>query len=238
MLITRKSELCINGQHIVGRVQSLLLKLELCSPSACNGPTARITVFAMSSTMYTPRAWQIWTKMVPARFSHWQMTGWYIYTKRQGTPAPSRQPKQCSNNWIAYPSSVTTPDLSSIQTRHKHCCARLTTEQQTNRCQQSHLMELWSIHLGIHFGRMLTNRRENNSTEGQERSINPEDYGCNGYWTVSPLPTISKCVAVTDYGLGLTTITQTNLLKEGRTRKCESNREPPRTRPPRPWGSH
>ena len=29
MLITRKSELCINGQHIVGTVQSLLLKLEL-----------------------------------------------------------------------------------------------------------------------------------------------------------------------------------------------------------------
>ena len=37
-----------------------------------------------------------------------------------------------------YPGSVTTPDLSSIQTKHKNCGARLTTEQ------QSHLMELWS----------------------------------------------------------------------------------------------
>ena len=85
--------------------------------------------------------------MDPARFSLWQMTGSYIniytHTKHQGTPAPSRQLKQCSNNWIAYPSSVTAPDLASIQARHKHC-ARLTTEQQTNRCQQSHLMELWS----------------------------------------------------------------------------------------------
>ena len=33
------------------------------------------------------------------------------------------------NNWIAYPSGVTTPDLSSVQTRHKHCGALLT---QTN----------------------------------------------------------------------------------------------------------
>ena len=31
-----------------------------------------------------------------------------------------RQPKQCNNNWIVYPSGVTTPDLSSIQTRSKH----------------------------------------------------------------------------------------------------------------------
>ena len=39
--------------------------------------------------------------------------------------------------------SVTTPDLSSTQTRHKHCGARLTTEQQANQSHQSHLMELW-----------------------------------------------------------------------------------------------
>jgi len=39
-------------------------------------------------------------------------------------------------------SNVMTPDLSSIQTRHKHCGAHLTTEQQANQCQQSHLMEL------------------------------------------------------------------------------------------------
>ena len=53
-----------------------------------------------------------WTE----RFSHWQMTG--SCTKDQGTP--KRHPWQCDNNWIAYPDGVTTPDLSSIQTRHKH----------------------------------------------------------------------------------------------------------------------
>ena len=51
-----------------------------------------------------------------------------------------RQLKQC-NNWIVYPSGVTTPDLSSVQTRHKHCGACLRTEQQANQCQQSCLME-------------------------------------------------------------------------------------------------
>ena len=53
-----------------------------------------------------------------------------------------KQLKQGNNNWIVYPSGVMKPDLSSMQTRHKHCGARLTTEQQANQYQQSHLMEL------------------------------------------------------------------------------------------------
>ena len=44
-----------------------------------------------------------------------------------------RQPKQCNNNWIVYPNGVTTPDLSSVQTRHRHCGALLTTEHQANK---------------------------------------------------------------------------------------------------------
>ena len=60
---------------------------------------------------------------------HWQRPG--SYTKHQGTPR--RQPKQCNNNWIAYPSDVTTPDFSPVQTRRKHCGVLLTTEQQANR---------------------------------------------------------------------------------------------------------
>ena len=36
-------------------------------------------------------------------------------TKHQKTPR--RQPKQCNNNWIVYPSIVKTPDLSSIQVK-------------------------------------------------------------------------------------------------------------------------
>ena len=91
--------------------------------------------------VYTPTSRQMWTKLNPASFSHWQMTG--SYTKHQRTPR--RQLTQCNNVWIVYPSSVTTPDLSSIHTRHKHCGAHFTTEQQANQwqCQQSHLMELW-----------------------------------------------------------------------------------------------
>ena len=42
-----------------------------------------------------------------------------------------------------YPSGVTSPDLSSIRTRHKHCGARLITDQKANQWQQSQLMELW-----------------------------------------------------------------------------------------------
>ena len=87
----------------------------------------------------TPKAWQIWTKLDPVRFSYWQMTG--SYTQHRSTPR--RQPKQCNNIWIVYPSSVMTPDLSSIHTRHKHCGAHFTAEQQANQCQRSHLMELW-----------------------------------------------------------------------------------------------
>ena len=89
------------------------------------------------SSLYTPGAWQIWTKLDPARFSHWQMTG--SYTKHQRTPR--RQLKQC--NRIVYPDGVTTPDHLSVETRHAHCDARLTTEQQANEYQQSHLLELW-----------------------------------------------------------------------------------------------
>jgi len=59
---------------------------------------------------YTLRAWQIWTKMGPARFSYWQMTG--SYTEHQKTIR--KQSEQCSNNWLVYPSGVTAPDLSSV----------------------------------------------------------------------------------------------------------------------------
>ena len=34
-----------------------------------------------------------------------------------------------------------------------------------------------------------------NSTEVKERSVNPKDHGCKGYWTMPPLPTVSKCGA-------------------------------------------
>ena len=102
--------------------------------------------------------------MDPERFSQWQMTG--SYTKHQRTPV--RQPNQC-NSCMVYPSGVTTPDLSSVQIRHKHCGASLTTEQQANKCQRSHLMELWLNerhlrYLWIHFDRILTHRKHVETT--------------------------------------------------------------------------
>ena len=108
--------------------------------------------------------------------------------------------KQCNNNWIVYPSGVTTPDLSSVQRRHTRCGARLTTEQQTNQCQQSHLMELgWTNKSSempwdpLWQNADLQKTCGNNSTEVQERSVSPEGCGCKGCWTAPPLPTVWKC---------------------------------------------
>ena len=122
-------------------------------------------------------------------------------------------------------SNVMTPDLSSIQTRHKHCGAHLTTEQQANQCQQSHLMELrlneqviWDT-----LGSTLTECwPTENMWKQQHWSVRKV---CQSwklwlqrlYWTMPPLPTVSKCGAqFIDYGLGLRTTAQTNLLKVDR----------------------
>ena len=119
------------------------------------------------------------------------------YTKHQGNPR--NQLEQC-NKWMeACPSGVTARDLSSIQTRHNHCGTLLTTKQQANRCQQSHLMPLWSN------GEVIWDTWDplwqnvdlqktcgKNSTEVQEMSISPDGYGCKGYWTTPPLSTVSN----------------------------------------------
>ena len=104
-----------------------------CSSSAQNGPTTRITFLTKPlQCLYTKV--QADVNQTGPTVSH---TGkWLAHTKHQRTPR--RQLKQC-NIWIVYPSSVTTPDLSSIHTRHKHCGAHLTTEQEANQCQQSQL---------------------------------------------------------------------------------------------------
>ena len=103
---------------------------------------------------------------------------------------------------IVYPSGVPTPDLSSIQTRHKHCGARLTTEQQTTSAS-SHIC--WSCGWTNKSSEIpcdplwqnadLQKTRGNNSTEVPERSASPKGCGCKGYWTAPPLPTVSKCGA-------------------------------------------
>jgi len=84
---------------------------------------------------YTPKAWQIWTKMDPARFSHWQMTG--SYTKYQRTPR--RKPKQCNSNRIVYPSGVTTPDLLSIETIGTHTAVHAWQQSNRQTSASSHI---------------------------------------------------------------------------------------------------
>ena len=116
------------------------------------------------------------------------------------------------------PSGVSTLDLSSIQTSHSHCGARLTTEQQANQCQQSHWMELWLNEQVNEISRdpLLQNAdpqktRGNNSTEVQEKSEAMAAEGieqCHLFLLYQ-----SVVLSVTDYGPGLTTMAQTNLLK-------------------------
>ena len=127
------------------------------------------------------------------------MTG--PYTKHQRTPR--RQRKQCNISWIVlvYPLGVTTLDLSSVQTRHKHCGARLTTEQQANQCRQSHLMELllneeiteipWGL-LWLHAD--LQKTCGNKGTEVQKGRPVLKAV-CQGYCTMPPLPSVPKCGA-------------------------------------------
>ena len=112
-------------------------KLELCSSSAHNGPTTRITALAGPLQCLTKGLADL-NQNGPSKIL--TLANGEVRTKHQRTPR--RQPKQC-DNWIVYPCAVTTPDLSSVQTRHKHCGARLATEKQANQCQQSHWMELW-----------------------------------------------------------------------------------------------
>ena len=114
-------------------------KLELCPSSAHIGPTTRITVLTDPiQCLYTKGLTDL-NQTGPSKILILTDDGLIYITSN----TPRRQPKQCNNIWIVYPSSVTTPDLSSVHTRHKHCGAHLTTEQQANQCQQSHLIELW-----------------------------------------------------------------------------------------------
>ena len=132
-----------------------------------------------------------------------------------------RQPNQC-NSWMVYPSGVT--DLSSVQIRHKHCGARLTTEQQANQCQQSHLMELWLNerhlrYLWIHFDRMLTHIKHVETTALKcikGLTVLKAIYYMAGKGIEQRhlfLLYQSVVLSAIDYGLGLTTMAQTNLLK-------------------------
>ena len=74
----------------------------------------------------------------------------------------------------------------------------------------SHLRYLW-----VHWQNAdLQTTCGNNSTKVQERSVSPEGYGYKWYWT-RHLFLLYQSVAlrVIDYGLGLTTMAQTNMLK-------------------------
>ena len=153
-------------------------KLKLCSSSAHNGPTTRITTLASPFQCIHQRPGRSEPKWTQQDSQTMMMSS---YTKHQGTPRG--QPKQCNNNWIVNSCGVMTMDRSSIQTRHKHCGALLTTGQQANQCQQSHLMELWSNKQAIWatLGYTLTECWPTENIWKQQhwsaRSVSPEGYG-------------------------------------------------------------
>ena len=88
------------------------------------------------------------------------MTG--SYTKHQRTSR--RQPKQCNNNWIVYPSGVTTPDLinpAKAQTLWFNLDNRAADKPVAVVTFDGAVVERTSHlrYLGIHFDRMLTYRK-------------------------------------------------------------------------------
>ena len=108
-------------------------KLELCSSTAQDGPTPRITALTILFIVYTKGLKQ----NGPSKILTEADDGLRYKTSKDSLEAAKVMQQQLD------PSGVSTLDLSSIQRRRRHCGARLTTEQQANQCQQSHWMELW-----------------------------------------------------------------------------------------------
>ena len=99
-----------------------------------------------SSSMYTPKAWQIRTKMDPARFSHWQMTGSYNIKGLQGGSRSS-----------ATAAGLRVPVVSQHQSRQGTDIVVLSWQQSSRQSKSS------EIH-GIHFDRILTYRKDVETT--------------------------------------------------------------------------
>ena len=115
-------------------------KLKLCSSSAHNGPTTRITALARPlQCMYTKDLADL-NQNGPSKILRPADDGLIYKTSRDSQGAAKAVQQQLDVNSCG----VMTMDRSSIQTRHKRCGTLLTTERQANQCQRSHLMELWS----------------------------------------------------------------------------------------------
>ena len=183
-------------------------KLELFTSSFHNGHTTRITALAgpLQCLYHRPgRPEPKWAQ----QDSH--TARWRVHIQNiKGLPG--------GNKWIVCPSGVTTPDLSSIQTRHKHCGARLTTEQQTNQYQQSHLMELL-LNEHVTWDTLVSTLTECWPKENMWKQQ---------HWSARKVSVLKamECylfllyqrvvLGVIDYGLGLPTMAQINLLKSNR----------------------
>ena len=71
-------------------------------------------------------------------------------------------------------------------------------------------------YLGIHLDRMLTYKAQvkSHKTQVQERTVRVESHGFKRHRTTSSVPLYQSVIlSVIDYGLGLTTLSQSNLLK-------------------------
>ena len=98
-------------------------KLKLCSSSAHNGPTTRITALAGPLQCLTKGLADL-NQNGPSKILTLADGGLRYKTSKDSQEAAEAVQQQLDT------SNVMTPDLSSIQTRHKHCGAHLTTEQQ------------------------------------------------------------------------------------------------------------
>ena len=168
------------------------------------------------------------------------------YTKHQRTP--KRQPKQCNNSWIVYPSGITTVDLSLVQTRHKRWCTldnRAAGKPVPAVTFDGAVVERTSLlrYLGIHFDRILTcNKHVETTTPKFKKGLSvPKAMAAKGIEQCHLfLLYRSVVLSVTDYTDQASQQWHRKICwswTECRTRQCRSYSEPPRTHPLKPWGS-
>ena len=188
--------------------------------------------------MYTLRAWQFSTENEPSKILTPADDGLMYKTSKDSHKAAKAMQQQLNNISKWYHNTGSLISLDKAQTLTNRVAGELmpaVTFDGTVAERTIHLR-----YLGIHFNIMLTYRKHVETTP---------------LWCKKGLSVLMAIAAkvlepshlfllyqnvvlsVTDYGLGLTTMAQTNLLKLDRAQN-ESYWEPPRTQSLRPWGSY
>ena len=145
-------------------------KLELCSSSAYNGPTTRITALAgladLSQDSHSGKRWLI-----------------YKTLKNSQEAAEAMQQLDSVSQWCHDTGSLINPDKAQtlwciFDNRAAGKPVPAVTFDGTLVERTRHLR-----HLGIHFDAMLTYRKyvETTALKCKKRSVSHESYGCRGY---------------------------------------------------------